>query len=103
MHSARAHELLNQFFQNAAAEFQQPHHKYCRHFAVSKWRFGNKVVPTKSFFLLCYTKPLRLTVSLTFGSIEQFYHIKGMLEELSLCKLNEKHLRLNGRKIKPSA
>ena len=100
MDSARAHELLTKFFEAATAEFQQPNHSYCRHFTVSKWRFGNEEVSTKSFFMLFYTKPLRLTVSLNFESIEQFYHVKGLLEDLGLCKLNEKHLRFNGRKIK---
>ena len=61
---------------------------------VTQWRIDGVNVPTRSMFHMHYGRLPCLSTFLQFDSIEHFQYIKRVLEDLKICKLNEKHLKL---------
>jgi hypothetical protein len=64
---------------------------------VTHWSIDGTEVPTASQFMLYYGSLPTLGTSLRFNSVEEFQRIRDVLQAIKLCKLNEKHLRLDKR------
>jgi hypothetical protein len=64
-----------------------------QHYEISKWRIDGQDVPTSSRVMIYYGRLPCLSTLFQFETVEQFRHVKRILEDLGLCKLNEKHLK----------
>jgi len=62
-------------------------------FEITKWRVDGQAVPTTSSVIIHYGQLPCISTFFQFDTVEQFYSVKRMLEDIGLCKLNEKHLR----------
>ncbi len=62
-------------------------------FIISAWRIHGKTTPTSSRITMFYGGSPCISMQLQFDRMEDFEYIKRTLEELGLCKLNEKHLK----------
>jgi hypothetical protein len=62
-------------------------------FAITKWRIDGQEVPTTSSVIINYGQLPCISTFFQFETVEQFYSVKRVLEEIGLCKLNEKHLK----------
>jgi len=62
-------------------------------FELSKWRIDGREVPTRSRVIMHYGQLPCISTFFQFAAVEEFQAIKHVLEDLSLCKLNEKYLR----------
>lgn len=71
---------------------------------VTKWLIGEQEVSTNSHITFCYGQRSVISTFLQFDTVDQFHHIRRVLEDLGLCKLNEKHLKqVRLKKPKPKA
>jgi hypothetical protein len=62
-------------------------------FAITKWRIDGQEVPTTSSVIINYGQLPCISTFFQFETVEQFYSVRRVLEEIGLCKLNEKHLK----------
>jgi hypothetical protein len=60
---------------------------------ISKWRIKGEESPTKSHMNIFYGAKPRISTFLAFRDLEEFNFINQVLEELGICRLNEKHLK----------
>lgn len=65
---------------------------------ISKWLIDNKEVPTESIFIVSYGAKPWVTTFFTFSEIDHFHFVKKSLDELGICKLNQKHLKRHRKK-----
>jgi hypothetical protein len=62
-------------------------------FAITKWKYSDSAAATNSILGVQYDIWPHLATTLEFGSVEQFEHVKSLLNNIGLCTLNEKHLK----------
>jgi hypothetical protein len=62
-------------------------------FEITKWRIDGQEVPTTSSVIINYGQLPCISTFFQFETVEQFYSVRRVLEEIGLCKLNEKHLK----------
>ena len=62
-------------------------------FEITKWRVDGQEVPTTSSVSIHYGQLPCISTFFQFETVEQFYSLKRVLEDIGLCKLNEKHLK----------
>jgi hypothetical protein len=62
-------------------------------FAVTEWTIDGQPTPTKSMLNFYYGNSRGISTFFRFDTMEQFDYVKRVLEELRICKLNEKHLK----------
>jgi len=60
---------------------------------ISSWRMGDREVPTDSHIHVYYGACSRISTALTFNDLDEFSFVRQVLEEVVLCRLNEKHLK----------
>jgi len=60
---------------------------------ISKWLINYKEVSTESTLSVSYGAKPWISTFFTFSSMDEFDYIKGVLEELGICRLNEKYLK----------
>lgn len=65
---------------------------------ISKWLIHNKEAPTESVLAVYYGAKPCISTLLTFSDIDEFNYIRGIFEELGICKLKEKHLKFKKKK-----
>jgi len=61
-------------------------------FTILRWRVSRETAETPSEVSMYYGQGAYLSTSLQFASSEDFQQIRKILDDLGLCKLNEKHL-----------
>jgi hypothetical protein len=61
---------------------------------ISKWRIKGEESPTKSHVGIYYGAKPRISTFLGFRDIEEFRFIDQVLQELGLCRLDEKYLKI---------
>lgn len=97
----RNYEALteNEFTEHLQAIIQEEslgsrsHSILSQRFEISKWRIEGQIIPTDSTITMGYGESSYVGTRLQFDGIAQFNYIRRVLENLRLCKLNEKHLR----------
>jgi len=62
-------------------------------FEISKWKIKDQLHDTKSELIIWHTPFPCLTTEFQFEKLDHYYYIKQILEDLKICKLNEKHLK----------
>ncbi len=62
-------------------------------FEITKWRVDGQEVPTTSSVSIHYGQLPCISTFFQFETVEQFYSVRRVLEDIGLCKLNEKHLK----------
>ena len=62
-------------------------------FEITKWRVNGQEVPTTSSVSIHFGQLPCISTFFQFETVEQFYSVKRVLEDIGLCKLNEKHLK----------
>ena len=62
-------------------------------FEITKWRIDGQEVPTTSSVIIHYGQLPCISTFFQFETVEQFYSVRRVLEDIGLCKLNEKHLK----------
>ena len=62
-------------------------------FEITKWRVDGQEVPTNSSVTIHYGQLPCISTFFQFETVEQFYSVRRVLEDIGLCKLNEKHLK----------
>jgi hypothetical protein len=61
---------------------------------ISKWNINGQDIATESLISMYYGQIQCIATILQFDTIEQFQYIKQVFDDLGLCKLNEKHLKV---------
>ena len=59
---------------------------------ITKWRIDAQDVPTSSSVVMNYGQLPCISTFFQFETVEQFQSVKRVLEDIGLCRLNEKHL-----------
>jgi hypothetical protein len=62
-------------------------------FEITKWRVDGEEVPTTSRVSIHYGQLPCISTFFEFETVEQFDSVRRVLEDIGLCKLNEKHLK----------
>ena len=62
-------------------------------FEITKWRIDGQEVPTTSSVIIHYGQLPCISTFFQFETVEQFHSVRRVLEDIGLCKLNEKHLK----------
>ena len=62
-------------------------------FEITKWRVDGQEAPTSSSVTIHYGQLPCISTFFQFETVEQFHSIRRLLEDIGLCKLNEKHLK----------
>lgn len=62
-------------------------------YEISKWRIDGQDVPTSSRVVMNYGPRIFISTFFQFDTKEQFEHIKRVLADIGICKLDEKHLK----------
>ena len=62
-------------------------------FEITKWRVDGQEVPTTSSVSIHFGQLPCISTFFQFETVEQFYSVRRVLEDIGLCKLNEKHLK----------
>src|SRR5262245_25807926 len=62
-------------------------------FQITKWRIAGQEVPTTSSVSIHYGQLPCISTFFQFETVEQFHSVRRVLEDIGLCKLNEKHLK----------
>ena len=62
-------------------------------FQITKWRIDGQEVPTTSSVSIHYGQLPCISTFFQFETVEQFHSVRRVLEDVGLCKLNEKHLK----------
>jgi hypothetical protein len=70
-------------------------------FVITKWRHRDSESLTNSILGVQYDIWPHLSTNLQFESVDQFNYVRGVLGDIGLCSLNEKHLKLlrRGRRV----
>lgn len=62
-------------------------------FEITHWNIDGAKMPTNSTVTMYYGNLPCLSTFLLFDSVEQYHKIKQIVEDLKLCKFNDKHLK----------
>lgn len=62
--------------------------------SIAKWLVNGRQSVTHSLIVLYYGSSPLLSTFLHFDSLEEFQYIRDVLQSLNLCRLNDKHLKL---------
>jgi hypothetical protein len=77
----------------AATPAAAVHFALAQLFEITKWRIDGQEVPTSSRVIIHYGQLPCISTHLDFETVEQFHSVRRVLEDIGLCKLNEKHLK----------
>ena len=77
----------------ASAPGSASHFALAQLFEITKWRVDGQEVPTSSSVTIHYGQLPCISTFFQFETVEQFHSIRRLLEDIGLCKLNEKHLK----------
>ncbi|HWD90813.1 MAG TPA: hypothetical protein VG938_00560 [Verrucomicrobiae bacterium] len=77
----------------AAAAGTVGHFILTQAFEISKWLIDGHEAATKSIVSIHYGQLPCIMTFFQFETVEQFQSVKRVLEDIGLCKLNEKHLK----------
>ena len=77
----------------ASAPGAAGHFALAQLFQITKWRVDGQEVPTSSSVTIHYGQLPCISTFFQFETVEQFHSVRRVLEEIGLCKLNEKHLK----------
>jgi hypothetical protein len=77
----------------ASAPGAAGHFALAQLFQVTKWRVDGLEVPTSSSVTIHYGQLPCISTFFQFETVEQFHSVRRVLEDVGLCKLNEKHLK----------
>jgi hypothetical protein len=87
-------KCIDEFIKDeASASFAPDHFVLAQHFEITKWLVQGQEAATRSTLFIYYGLFPCLSTLLQFETVQQFQAIKQVLEDLRLCKLNEKHLK----------
>jgi len=96
LHEEQTRLCLDEIIQHEAAHPNGPRpYLLLQSFTVTQWRIDGQNFATDSMFNMNYGLLPCLSTFLRFDSPAQFESIKRVLEDLGICKLNEKHLKLS--------
>ena len=62
-------------------------------FEITRWRIDGQEAPTNSRAIIHYGQLPCISTHFNFETVEQFHSVRRVLEDVGLCKLNEKHLK----------
>ena len=62
-------------------------------FTIGSWRIDGESIPTESMVNMNYGQLPCITTFFEFETVEHFHSVRKTLEDIGLCKLNEKHLK----------
>lgn len=62
-------------------------------FAITRWRVDGQEAPTNSSVIIHFGQLPCISTFFQFETVEQFHSLKRVLEDIGLCKLNEKYLK----------
>ena len=98
----RIKSRFSQFLTNAVAAYDElwPVSARSQTFEIKKWRINGQEVDTRSRIMIHFGERPYISTMLVFETFEQFQSIKRVLEDIGLCKLNEKHLKMIKTKSK---
>lgn len=77
----------------ASAPGAARHFALAQMFEITKWRVDGQDVPTSSSVTIDYGQLPCISTFFQFETVEQFHSVRRVLEDIGLCKLNEKHLK----------
>ncbi|MCM3869448.1 MAG: hypothetical protein ND895_01955 [Pyrinomonadaceae bacterium] len=77
----------------ASAPGAAGHFALAQMFQITKWRVEGQEVPTSSSVTIHYGQLPCISTFFQFETVEQFHSVRRVLEDIGLCKLNEKHLK----------
>ena len=77
----------------ASAPGAAGHFALAQLFEITKWRVDGQEVPTSSSVTIHYGQLPCISTFFQFETVEQFHTVRRVLEDIGLCKLNEKHLK----------
>jgi hypothetical protein len=77
----------------AAAPGTASHFALAQFYQITQWRIDDQDVPTDSQVTIHYGQLPCLSTFFQFETVEQFHSVRRVLEDIGLCKLNEKHLK----------
>ena len=60
-------------------------------FEITKWRIDGQEVPTISSVSIHFGQLPCISTFFQFETVEKFYSVRRVLEDIGLCKLNEKY------------
>lgn len=65
--------------------------------SIAKWLIDDTQTMTHSSIVLYYGSSPLLSTFFRFDTLEDFHYIRDVLQTLKLCRLNDKHLKLERR------
>ena len=77
----------------ASAPGAASHFALAQLFEITKWRVDGQEVPTSSSVTIQYGQLPCISTFFQFETVDQFHSVRRVLEDIGLCKLNEKHLK----------
>jgi len=77
----------------ASAPGAASHFALAQLFEITKWRVDEQEVPTSSSVTIHYGQLPCISTFFQFETVDQFHSVRRVLEDIGLCKLNEKHLK----------
>jgi hypothetical protein len=77
----------------ASAPDAAGHFALAQSFAITKWRVDEQEAPTNSTVIIHYGQLPCISTFFQFELVEHFHSVKRVLEDIGLCKLNEKYLK----------
>jgi hypothetical protein len=77
----------------ASAPGAASHFALAQLFEITKWRIEGQEAPTTSRVSIHYGQLPCISTFFQFETVEQFHSVRRVLEDIGLCKLNEKHLK----------
>ena len=87
-------ECLDEMIKDEAANARAARdYMLLQSFAIGAWRIDGESIPTASMVNMNYGQLPCITTFFQFETVEQFLSVKKTLEDIGLCKLNEKHLK----------
>jgi len=77
----------------ASAPGAAGHFALAQSFEITKWRVDGQEAPTRSTVIIHYGQLPCISTFFQFEIVEQFHSVRRVLEDIGLCKLNEKYLK----------
>ena len=77
----------------ASAPGAAGHFALVQSFEITKWRVDGHEAPTRSSVIIHYGQLPCISTFFQFEMVEHFHSVKRVLEDIGLCKLNEKYLK----------